>query len=179
MKKFIQEQSLLFRDCSWMCMIGFFQEHSGIASWGKRNHQSLPFPLCMLRKLFQQPAVEITFVDLLCVVEDFLIPLEPGEISRNAAFVGVFARLVVFRATEGHVWTGMAQRLFQKIAAELLSQHTARIIHGVLSFPFKSSSQPERISVLLLESRKCGTFCLFFKIISPHPACGGKPCLLQ
>ena len=160
-------------------MIGVFQERSVIASWGKRNHQSLPFPLCMLRKLFQQPAVEIAFVDFLRVPVDFFITLKPGNIPCHAAFVCVFAGLVVSRATVGHVWTGMTQRLFQKIAAELLSQHTAEIIHCVLSFPFKSSSQPERISVLLLESRKCGTFCLFFKIISPHPACGGKPCLLQ
>ena len=75
----------------------------------------------MLRKLFQQPAVEITFVDLLCVVEDFLIPLEPGEISRNAAFVGVFAGLVIFRAAVGYVWTGMAQGILEEITAELLS----------------------------------------------------------
>ena len=148
-KKFIQEQSLLFRDCSWMCMIGVFQERSVIASWGKRNHQSLPFPLCMLRKLFQQPAVEIAFVDFLRVPVDFFITLKPGYFPCNAAFVGVFAGLVVFRATVGHIGTGITQRLFQKIAAELLSQHTAGIIHCVLSFPFKSSSQPERISVFL------------------------------
>ena len=80
----------------------------------------------MLQQLFQQPAVEKTFVDLLCVVEDFLIPLEPGEISRNAAFVGVFAGLVVFRATVGYVWTGMTQGILEEITAELLSQHTAK-----------------------------------------------------
>ena len=66
----------------------------------------------MLQQLFQQPAVEITFVDLLCVVEDFLIPLEPGEISRDAAFLGVFAGLVVFQATvEGSVFGIVLQHI--------------------------------------------------------------------
>ena len=64
----------------------------------------------MLRKLFQQPAVEIAFVDLLHVPVDFLIPLEPGEISRNAAFVGVFAGLVIFRAAVSDGLLGLGSR---------------------------------------------------------------------
>ena len=59
----------------------------------------------MLQQLFQQPAVEIAFVDLLRVPVDFFITLKPENIPCHAAFVGVFAGLVVFRATvEGSVF---------------------------------------------------------------------------
>ena len=75
----------------------------------------------MLQQLFQQPTVEIAFVDLLRVPVDFFITLKPGNIPCNAAFVGVFAGLVIFRSTVGHLVIRMAQGILEEITAELLS----------------------------------------------------------
>ena len=75
----------------------------------------------MLQQLFQQPTVEIAFVDLLRVPVDFFITLKPGNIPCNAAFVGAFAGLVIFRAAVGHLVISMAQGILEEITAELLS----------------------------------------------------------
>ena len=123
----------------------------------------------MLQQLFQQPAVEIAFVDLLRVPVDFFITLKPGNIPCHAVFVGVFAGLVVFRATVGHLVIGMTQGILEEITAELLSQHTAGIIHGVLGFSLQIKLTAREDQRIIMGKQKIRNFLPVLQNNIPPP----------
>ena len=83
---------------------------------------------------------------------------------------------VVFRAAVGHIGTGMTQRLFQEIAAELLSQHAAGIIHGVLGFPLQIKLTAREDQRIFMSKQKIRNFLPVLQNNIPPPGlCDNLP----